>query len=102
EHQLVVVARSPEAAGNSRGIKVVRAQKAPPPVLHVLPIGIDKYENKDLTLAFAAKDAKDLCAAFHKSCKGPLFGDVTGEPLLDQDATRAGVLQAVKTLRKAV
>jgi WD40 repeat protein len=103
EHELKVLARGPDTAGASEAVAV----NVPLPVtnkatLHLLAVGINEYQNKDLHLNFAAKDAREVADAFRKNCAGAgnLFGAVRGEPLLDDKATRQGVLDAIGDVRE--
>src|SRR5207253_10328611 len=69
EHQLNVMARSPDATGFSPSIrlKFVNAKKLP--VLHVLTVGINNYKDGSLDLKYAVPDAEALAAAFAKHSK---------------------------------
>jgi WD40 repeat protein len=105
EHELAVLARSPDAAAASDAVPVrLTVRDVSRPALHLLAVGINDYQNKDLHLDFAATDAREVAAAFRKHCAGPgnLFGAVDGEPLLNDKATRAAVLQSLRNLRRGV
>jgi WD40 repeat protein len=110
EHELKVLAHSPDTAAASAAVRVnVKPPADVPakagPTLHLLAVGINQYQNKDLCLRCAAQDAESLAGAFRKHCVGPgnVFGAVRGgEPLLNARATRAGVLEALGALRRGV
>ena len=59
--------------------------------LYVLAIGVSKYEDKNLTLQFAAKDAKDFADSLLKQ-KGGLYRDVMVRALIDERATRDEII----------
>jgi WD40 repeat protein len=108
EHELKVLARGTNTAGASDAVTVnlvppanVPAKEGP--TLHLLAVGIDQYENKDLRLGFAAKDAQDVADAF-KGCAGPgnLFGALKPQTLRDGDATCKGVRAAIGAMRQGV
>jgi WD40 repeat protein len=110
EHELKVLARGPDTAGASEAVAVT----VPPPAnvpakagptLHLLAVGINEYQDKNLRLKFAANDARDLAKAFRERCAGAgnVFGAVQGgDPLLDAEATRQGVLDAIGAIRRGV
>jgi WD40 repeat protein len=104
EHELKVLARSPDAAGASAALAVkVPVAARGGPTLHLLAVGINEYRNKDLHLNFAANDAREVSDAFI-GCAGPgnLFGAIQPQTLLDEKATRPGVLTAIGEIRKGV
>jgi hypothetical protein len=69
------------------------------PKLYVLAIGISKYEDKNLTLQFAAKDAKDFAESFLKE-KGGLYRDVMVKVLTDQKATKDEIIDGFDWISK--
>jgi hypothetical protein len=103
EHELRVLAHGADTTGASDPVRVtVPLPVQNRPSLHVLAVGINAYQNKDLQLSFAAKDAREVAAAFTRSCAGAgnVFGQVNPQTLLDDQATRAGVLKALQDVRK--
>ncbi len=70
------------------------------PTLHVLAIGVSKYQDPALMLDFAAADARSIADAFAETGKGALFGNVQCTALLDGDATTPKVLAALERLQK--
>ena len=59
--------------------------------LFLLAIGVSKYQDKNLTLEYAAKDAKDFAESFVKQ-KGGLYHDVVVKTLTDEKATKDGII----------
>jgi WD40 repeat protein len=69
------------------------------PKLYVLAIGVSKYGDKNLTLQFAAKDAKDFAEALLKE-KGGLYRDVVVKILIDEKATRDEIIDGFDWISK--
>ncbi len=69
------------------------------PKLYVLAIGVSKYEDKNLTLQFAAKDASDFAASFLKQ-RGGLYRDVVVKVLTDEKVTREEILDGFDWISK--
>jgi uncharacterized caspase-like protein len=67
------------------------------PLLHAVVVGVSKYEDRTLTLGLAAKDAHDLTAAL-KHQKGRLYEDVVVKELIDGEATKDNILDALDWL----
>lgn len=68
------------------------------PRLNAVLIGVSAYPDPNLKLNFAAKDASDLAAALKKQ-KGGLYDDVNiPPPLVDGDATKQNILDALASL----
>ena len=61
-----------------------------PPKLHVLAIGIDKYSDDKLNLAYSVADAKAIATTLNKDGK-TVFSEVLLHDLLDREATKAGI-----------
>ena len=76
-----------------------KVTETPQPNLYVLAIGVSKYDNKELTLNFAAKDANDFANALRNQ-KGKLYKDVTIKQL--PDASKQEVLDGLAWLRSQV
>jgi uncharacterized caspase-like protein len=68
--------------------------------LHVVTIGVSHYQH-NRNLRFAAKDAQDL-RGFFQDQEGKLFGQVFCQTLTDAQATRKGILSALKGLKAKV
>jgi WD40 repeat protein len=69
------------------------------PKLYVLAIGVSKYEDKTLTLQFAAKDAKDFAESLLKQ-KGGLYRDVVVKIVTDGQATRGEIIDGFDWISK--
>jgi WD40 repeat protein len=69
------------------------------PKLYVLAVGISKYEDKNLALGFAAKDASDLAGAIQKQ-KGELYRDVVIRLLTNEKATKDEILDGLEWIQK--
>jgi WD40 repeat protein len=69
------------------------------PKLYVLAIGVSKYEDKNLILQFAAKDAKDFADSLLKQ-KGGLYRDVVVKILTDGKATRDEIIDGFDWISK--
>ena len=69
------------------------------PKLYVLAIGVSKYEDKNLTLGFAAKDADDFAESLLKQKDG-LYRDVVVKILIDEKATREGIIDGFDWISK--
>ncbi len=69
------------------------------PRLNAVLIGVSAYRDPNLKLNYAAKDAQDVAAALIKQ-KGGLYGEVNIEsPLVDDQATKQAILDALATLK---
>jgi uncharacterized caspase-like protein len=71
--------------------------------LHLLAVGIDEYNAEyatHLRLQFAGRDARDLASAIFNT-QSALY-DVKPTVLLDKDANKKGILQALDDMRAAM
>jgi WD40 repeat protein len=68
------------------------------PVLWVVSIGISKYSQPGWALGLSAKDATDISSAFTAQ-KGRFYSDVRTTLLTNEQATRVGVLTALKNVK---
>jgi WD40 repeat protein len=69
------------------------------PKLYVLAVGVSKYEDKNLTLQFAAKDARDFAGSLLKQKDG-LYRDVVVKVLTDEKATRDEIIDGFDWISK--
>lgn len=69
------------------------------PKLYVLAIGVSDYNNPDLKLGFAAKDAGDFTDAIYKQ-KGNLYGDVIIKKLTDKGAAKDSITDGFEWIQK--
>jgi hypothetical protein len=79
--------------------KVIEEEFTVKPKLYVLAIGVSKYENKDLVLQYASKDAKDFAASFLLQ-KGGLYRDVVVKVLTDEKATKDEIIDGFDWISK--
>jgi hypothetical protein len=67
------------------------------PSLHVLSVGVSRYRGPNWNLAFARADAQAI-AKFFTERGQKLFAAVSASSLVDDQATRANILQALTTI----
>jgi WD40 repeat protein len=71
------------------------------PRLHHLAVGVSKYDDKNLKLDYAAKDARDLAEAFTRAVEqGALYRGINSKRLLNEKASCQAVLAAIKAVRR--
>ncbi len=70
------------------------------PDLYVLAVGVSKYNDDNLDLKFAAKDAKDFVEAVETQKGRGLYRTVTTKLLPDKKATRTNILNGMDWLEK--
>lgn len=68
-----------------------------PGKLQMLIIGVDQYRQRELDLDFSKADATTLSKAIDQGAT-PVYGSVQQQMLLDKNATKAGILQAMSAL----
>jgi WD40 repeat protein len=71
------------------------------PELFGLVVGVSEYDNKDLTLKYAAKDAEDFAATL-RAQRGRLYRDVELTVLTDKLATSSAIKDALEALPRAM
>jgi len=71
------------------------------PKLYVLAVGVSAYQNADLRLDLAAKDASDFGAAWNEQ-KGLLYSAVEVRTLTDAQATKGNILDGLEWLQRQV
>jgi WD40 repeat protein len=76
-----------------------RAEFAIKPRLYVLAVGVSKYQDTNLTLGLAAKDARDFANAMSRQ-KGGLYRDVVVKILTDEKATKDEILDGLDWIQK--
>lgn len=69
------------------------------PTLYILAIGVSDYQNDELDLQYASKDARDFTAAMQKQ-KGGLYKDVRVKLLTDAGATKNDILDGMDWIVK--
>jgi WD40 repeat protein len=106
-HEVKVLARCEDVSGVSAAhVLEAPLPAADKPLLYRICVGIDKYAQKDLELGSAREDAEAVFDALENDCtdkggKNNRFRAADGVKLLDEKATRAAVLDALKGVRKA-
>jgi uncharacterized caspase-like protein len=80
--------------------KGAAASTAPKPRLFALLVGVSKYDDENLALGYAAKDASDLAGAL-KAQEGQYYSKVEITALIDGEADKAAVETALARLRRA-
>ena len=108
DFELALVGRSGVLVGEAAKVRLVYSG-APPvdpasllkPKLYVVAIGVSDYADPDLRLGYAADDARGFAEVLQKQ-KGGLYGDVQVKTLVDRQATRADVIEALEWLDKQV
>lgn len=68
------------------------------PTLYMLAVGVSKYANPEFNLGLAAKDARDFNDTLQKQA-GVYYKKVESRVLVDEQATRAAVLQGLRWLQ---
>lgn len=71
------------------------------PKLYVVAVGVSNYQDKNLSLALASKDAKDFADTVQGQ-KGGIYRDVVVKLLTDDKATKDDILDALDWLSKEV
>lgn len=79
--------------------------KAPPtasakPRLFLMAVGVSEYARKEYALGLAAKDAADFAAVMIAQA-GRLYASVESRVLVDRQATRAAVVEALTWLQRS-
>jgi uncharacterized caspase-like protein len=76
-----------------------RVEFAIKPKLYVLAVGVSKYQNPNLVLEMAAKDALDFAATMQKQ-RGGIYRDVVVRVLTDNQATKDNILDGLDWIQK--
>jgi hypothetical protein len=90
--QLVKAAQASAAVANADEFTIK-------PKLYVLAVGVSAYDNPDYKLASAAKDARDLAAAFTRQ-KGGIFREAEVKVLVDNDASKDNILDGLERIQR--
>ncbi len=78
----------------------IPAPQLPPelqPSLHMLMVGVDRYLDPELTLNYAVSDAQSLSQSLQNMAT-PLFREIIGHKLFDEDVTIAKLDQAFRAI----
>jgi hypothetical protein len=102
-----VIAENRHAASEPATIRL-RWKKAPAregfevqPKLYVLSVGVSAYQDRDIRLDLAAKDAADFGAAWNEQ-HGRLYSGVEVKALTDAQATKGNILDGLEWLQRQV
>lgn len=102
--EIGLIARTKAGASE---VKIVRvkwdgaAAQLLKPKLYGVVVGISKYNDPDLGLKYAAKDAKDFAEALRRQ-EGGIYGKVDIRLLTDEKATRDDIVEALEWLEGEV
>jgi uncharacterized caspase-like protein len=106
--ELALIARSGILVGEAAKVRLVYSGAASTnpaavlkPKLYAVTIGVSAYSDPDLRLGYAAEDAGGFAEALQKQ-KGGLYGDVQVKTLVDGQAIRGAVVEALEWLEKQV
>jgi hypothetical protein len=80
---------SPNLASTATGI----------PTLYLLSVGVSKYKDRNFTLTYPAKDARDFAETM-KLQKGKLYKDVVARIRTDETATRDNVMDDLEWIQR--
>ncbi|WP_231742766.1 caspase family protein [Stieleria varia] len=99
---LTAVALTPAARSVSNEVIVELEQNVPEPTilkskLFVLSVGVSQFQHEEYNLNFADNDATEFAKLFAERQSG-LYRDVQSKLLVNQDATRQGILDAMDWL----
>jgi Caspase domain/WD domain, G-beta repeat len=101
--EVSILARSGDLVGEAASVRLKyagrKADEAEPikPKLYAVVIGVSDYVEPGLRLSYAAADARGVAEALQRQ-KGGLYRDVEVRPLVDRDATRLAVIDALEWL----
>ncbi|MFZ2105043.1 MAG: caspase family protein, partial [Roseiarcus sp.] len=103
--EISVIARAGELVSDAARVRLSYSG-APPaavlkPKLYAVAIGVGDYADETLRLTYPAADARGFAEALKRQ-KGGLYSDVEVRTLVDKDASRANVLDALEWLDAAV
>jgi hypothetical protein len=108
DFELALIARAGTLVGEAAKVRLVYAGAAPTdaasllkPKLYAVTIGVSDYADPDLRLGYAAADARGFAEVLEKQ-KGGLYGDVEVKTLVDGQATRTNVVEALEWLERQV
>jgi WD40 repeat protein len=71
------------------------------PKLYVLAVGVSQYDDRELRLGLAAKDAQDFGSVWTEQ-KGQLYSGVEARVLTDGQATKGNILDGLEWLQRQV
>lgn len=102
--EIALIARTKSGASEPKLVKVMWdgafAEKLKPK-LYAVVVGVSDYDNPDLKLHYAAKDAEDFAQALKRQ-QGGLYGEVDVKLLTDKNARRDDIVAALEWLEGEV
>ena len=84
-----------------KGTAAVKEEFQIKPKLYVLAVGVSQYEDAELRLGLAAKDALDFGSVWTEQ-KGQLYSGVEARVLADAQATKANILDGLEWIQLQV
>ena len=84
-----------------KGAAAVKEEFQIKPKLYVLAVGVSQYQDAELRLGLAAKDALDFSSAWTAQ-KGKLYSGVEARVLADAQATKGNILDGLEWLQRQV
>lgn len=97
---VVTTLSEPAPAPAVQGAVAPVVLEAPPaPRLNLLSIGVADYREKSISLKYPAKDAEDLANVF-TGANTKLYSQVDRRLLLNEQATKDGILEALRSLKE--
>ena len=101
QNTLTAVALSKDMIeGNPAEITVTRKGESRTPDLYLVLIGIDKYKNPELNLTYAGLDAASISDFFTSQPAKRLFEGIHVHAILNEKATRQGIMALFEELRQ--
>ena len=102
ENHLRITAASADGSWEAEPVEIVLTYEEPldKSELHVLAIGASRYADANLNLNFAARDAQVVAELFRRR-GGDLYANVHITEVVDKQATRKGITQALKKVTAA-
>lgn len=102
--EIGLIARTKTGASEVKIVKVVwdgSFAEMLKPKLYAVIVGVSKYDNADIRLKYAAKDAMDFAAALKRQ-EGGIYGKVEARLLTDANARRDDIVEALEWLEGEV
>ena len=102
ENHLRITAASADGSWEAEPVEIVLTYEEPldKSELHVLAVGASHYADANLNLNFAARDAQVVAELFRRR-GGDLYANVHITEIVDKQATRKGITQALKKVTAA-
>ncbi len=102
--EIGLIARTKTGASQIRIVKVLwdgAFAEMLKPKLYAVVVGVSNYDNADIRLKYAAKDAKDFADALKRQ-EGGIYGKVDVRLLIDGNARRDDIVEALEWLEGEV